>query len=167
MASHLTARLSWHDDGRICERPDCNTYCVGIHSFSGDVVAREQDLESELEHAGKPVAMFQGANLPPCIYSINAFGLESIRGYSNPPDFFRGGAKRTEWDIPDGSVCVWPYEAMYGDGTLDEAGRRDNDRRSTNADKFFAEIEDNKSLIFYYANYSNPIGWTHLTSDST
>lgn len=159
MTVHLTARLAWHDDGwngRICERPDCNTYCVGMHSYPGDVVARERDLDKEMALAGKPLAKLAGADLPPCIYSVNAFGPEPIRGYSNPPDFFRGGAQRTEWDIPEATVCVWPYEAMYGDDIYDEAGRLDNDRRSANADAFFAEIEDNKSLIFYYANYSNP-----------
>lgn len=159
MTVHLTARLAWHDDGwngRICERPDCNTYCVGMHSYPGDVVARERDLDNEIALAGKPLAKLAGADLPPCIYSVNAFGPEPIRGYSNPPDFFRGGAQRTEWDIPEATVCVWPYEAMYGDDVYDEAGRLDNDRRSANADAFFAEIEDNKSLIFYYANYSNP-----------
>ena len=159
MTVHLTARLAWHDDGwngRICERPDCNSYCVGMHSYPGDVVARERDLDKEVAQAGKPLAKLGGADLPPCIYSVNAFGPEPIRGYSNPPDFFRGGAQRTEWDIPEATVCVWPYEAMYGDDVHDEAGRLDNDRRSANADAFFAEIEDNKSLIFYYANYSNP-----------
>lgn len=159
MTVHLTARLAWHDDGwngRICKRPECNTYCVGMHSYPGNVIARERDLGGELPLAGQPVAKLTGTDLPPCIYSVNAFGPESIRGYSNPPDFFRDGAERTEWDIPEATVCVWPYEAMYGDDVYDEAGRLDNNRRSANADQFFAEIEDNKSLIFYYANYSNP-----------
>jgi exodeoxyribonuclease V alpha subunit len=159
MTMHLTARLAWHDDGwngRICERPECNTYCVGMHSFPGDVVARERDLKREIANAGKPVAKLGGQELPPCIYSINAFGPEVIRGYSNPPDFFFGGAKRAEWDIPGATVCVWPYEAMYGDDVYSETGYLDNDRRSTNADAFFSSIESGKSLIFYYANYSNP-----------
>ena len=159
MTVHLTARLAWHDDGwdgRICKRPDFNTYCVGRHSFPGDVVARERDLEREMVNAGKPVAKLVSGELPPCIYSINAFGSQAIRGYSNPPDFFRDGAKRTEWDIPEATVCVWPYEAMYGDDVYNEGGYLDNNRRSENADEFFAAIEAGKSLIFYYANYSNP-----------
>lgn len=159
MTAHLTARLAWHDDGwngRICERPDCNSYCVGRYSFPGDVVARERDLPREKKNAGKQVAKLSGDDLPPCIYSINAFGSETVRGFSNPPDFFRGGAQRMEWDIPEATVCVWPYEAMYGDDVYSESGVLDNDRRSKNADEFFDCIEPNKSLIFYYANYSNP-----------
>lgn len=31
-----------------------------------------------------------------------------------------------------------------------------HDRRSANVNAFFSEIGDNKSLMFYYASYSNP-----------
>ena len=33
---HLTVRMAWHDsnwNGRICNKPDENTYCVGTHSL--------------------------------------------------------------------------------------------------------------------------------------
>ncbi len=159
MAEHLTVRLAWHDDGwngRVCEKPDCNSYCIGRQSYPGDVIARERDLDIEAENAGRSVAALAGADLPPCVYSVNAFGPDSIKGYSKPPDFFRGGAQRTEWDIPPSTTCAWPYEAMYGDDVRDERGRLDNDQRSRNADEFFTKIENDKSLIFYYANYSNP-----------
>ena len=66
MAVHLTARLALHDDGwngRICERPDCNTYCVGMHAVPGDVVAWERDLDKEVALAGKPLAKLAGADL--------------------------------------------------------------------------------------------------------
>ena len=45
---------------------------------------------------------------------------------------------------------------MYGEDVYNEGGNLDNDRRSANADEFFATIEAGKSLIFYYTNYSNP-----------
>ena len=159
MVNHLTARLAWHDDGwngRICERPECNTYCVGMHSFPGDVVAHERNLQNEKDNAGKSVSKLGSEDLPPCTYSINAFGTDTIRGYSTPPHFFRGGAKKTEWEIPKSTVCVWPYEAMYSDNVYNENGRIDNNTRAKNVDEFFANIETGRSLIFYYANYSNP-----------
>src|SRR3546814_17689447 len=31
-----------------------------------------------------------------------------------------------------------------------------NDKRRRDADEFFAELDDGESLIFYYANHSNP-----------
>ena len=94
--------------------------------------------------------------MPPCSYGVNAFGPDSIKGYSNPPSFFAGGAQRTVWDMPPATVCVWPYECMYRDNVYDERGLIDNDQRSKNVDEFFSELESDKSLIFYYTNYSNP-----------
>lgn len=158
MTTHLTARVAWHDDGwngRICAKPEQNTYCVGLKSYPGDVIHRDRDLEREKAHAGQSVCKLKGEDLPPCIYSINAFGPEPITGFSNPPDFFYGGAEREEWEIPASTVCVWPYEAMYGDEVYTD-GRLDNDKRKQEADAFFAELDENESLIFYYANHSNP-----------
>ena len=158
MTYHLTARIAWHDsgwDGRICEQPELNSYCTGCHSYPGDVIARERDLGSEIENAGKPISGLKSDELPPCVYSVNAFGAETICGYSNPPDFFYDGAKRREWEIPSATTCVWPYEAMYSDDVY-KNGKLDNDLRSQKADEFFANIEAQNSLIFHYANYSNP-----------
>ena len=45
---------------------------------------------------------------------------------------------------------------MYGDDVRTEQGRLDNDQRSAKAEQFFEEIDSDRSLIFYYANYSNP-----------
>ncbi|MDD1498566.1 AAA family ATPase [Agrobacterium sp. CNPSo 3708] len=158
MTTHLTARIAWHNDGwngRICSEPEHNTYCVGMKSFPGDLIHRERDLEREKACSGQAVCKLKSEDLPPCIYSINAFGPDAIRGYSNPPDFFYGGAEREEWDIPPSSVCVWPYEAMYGEEVYTD-GRLDNNKRRVGVDEFFAELEVDESLIFYYANHSNP-----------
>lgn len=158
MTVHLTARVAWHDggwDGRVCERPELNSYCVGCQSYPGDVIARERKLETEKSNAGKHLSALKSSELPPCVYSINAFGAQAVRGYSNPPDFFYDGASRTEWDIPAATTCVWPYEAMYSDDVYKNE-KLDNNQRSANADEFFKSIDAGSSLIFYYANYSNP-----------
>jgi len=158
MTVHLTARIAWHDggwDGRVCERPELNSYCVGCQSYPGDVIARERQLETEKANAGKHLSALKSSELPPCVYSINAFGAQAVRGYSNPPDFFYDGASRTEWDIPAATTCVWPYEAMYSDDVYKNE-KLDNNQRSANADEFFKSIDGGSSLIFYYANYSNP-----------
>jgi exodeoxyribonuclease V alpha subunit len=158
MTVHLTARVAWHDggwDGHVCERPELNSYCVGCQSYPGDVIARERQLETEKANAGKHLSALKSSELPPCVYSINAFGAQAVRGYSNPPNFFYDGASRTEWDIPAATTCVWPYEAMYSDDVYKNE-KLDNNQRSANADEFFKSIDAGSSLIFYYANYSNP-----------
>jgi ATP-dependent exoDNAse (exonuclease V) alpha subunit len=90
------------------------------------------------------------------VYSINAFGAGTLTSYADPPDFFDAGSTRREWDLPPSTVCVWPYEEMYRDEVRGQYGY-DNDLRLKYAQDFFAKIESNVSLIFYYANYSNPL----------
>jgi exodeoxyribonuclease V alpha subunit len=160
MPTHITARIAWHDDGwngHVCRRPELNTYCIGQKSYPGDVIARERDLSVEMGCAGCGGSDLEGY-VPPCCYSYNAFGLEAASARSEPPDFFYGGADAREWELPPGTVCVWPYEAMYSDEVKAE-GYLDNDKRRELAQAFFAPvIEDcGENLVFLYANYSNPL----------
>ena len=160
MPTHITARLAWHDDGwngSICRQPEKNTYCVGCKSFPGDVIARGRNLDRELKLAGLTPDAFEGY-VPPCCYSYNAFGVKEAPAASDPPDFFYGGASRHEWELPPATVSVWPYEAMYAE-EVKANGFLDNDHRRALTLKFFKPIQEDcrKNLIFYYANYSNPL----------
>lgn len=160
MPTHITARLAWHTDGwdgTICRTPEKNTYCVGCKSFPGDVIARERDLETEKRLAGRSGSDLEGY-VPPCSYSYNAFGHGEAPSASSPPDFFFGGARRHEWLLPPATVSVWPYEAMYAEEVKAE-GYLDNSKRRSLALEFFQPIEKDcgNNLIFYYANYSNPL----------
>ena len=155
MPIHLSARLSWHMDGwngHVCQHPESNRYCIGPHSYPGDKIRGSRDLAWEKSVAGKSCSKIEGA--PPCIYSINAFGADSLTAFDDPPDFFRSG-DRTAWHLPPATVCVWPYEAMYGDEAKAD-GRVDNWKRLELAKEFFTAIEPEKSLVFHYANLSNP-----------
>lgn len=158
MPTHISARLAWHMDGwngHICTKPGRNTFCVGPHSYPGDKIKSNRKLEWEESKAvaGKCCTKIDG--IPPCIYSINAFGSKALTAADEPPDFF-GSGKRTTWNLPPATVCVWPYEAMYDDETKVD-GKVNNEKRLELANKFFDEITPNESLIFHYANYSNPL----------
>jgi hypothetical protein len=155
MTTHLTARLSWHMDGwngRICSDPGRNRYCIGAHSYPGDKIRTGRDLAWEAEVAGQPCGKL--GRMPPCVYSINAFGSEPLTAFDDPPSFF-GSGERVHWPLPPATVCVWPYEAMYDDAAKTD-GRVDNEKRLELAKAYFGKIESNNSLIFHYANYSNP-----------
>jgi len=91
----------------------------------------------------------------PCAYSVNAFGKKALTAFADPPEFFNEGSKRKEWALPPATVCVWPYEEMYRDEVRSGSGY-DAHARKKFADDFFEKIEKKVSLIFYYANYSNP-----------
>lgn len=160
MPTHITARLAWHNDGwngSICKAPAANTYCIGCKSYPGDVIARERKLDLERPLAGRRGDQLEGY-VPPCSYSYNAFGTTEVPSASNPPDFFFGGATRREWSLPPATVCVWPYEAMYAEEVKAD-GYLDNDKRRALTLEFFEPIERDagKNLVFYYANYSNPL----------
>jgi exodeoxyribonuclease V alpha subunit len=158
MPIHLTARLAWHDsgwNGHICREPAKNTYCVGCHSYPGEMIAEQRDLEWEKKHAGAPID--QGDHISPCIYSANAFGHKQLTAYARPPEFFKDSTLTRKWELPPASVCVWPYEVMYGDDIRQEGGGYDNDERRERAKSFFDQLTRDQSLIFYYANYSNPL----------
>lgn len=157
MTMHVTARLAWHNDGwngHICRDPQKNTFCVGAHSYPGDMIAEQRDLAWEVSNGGQPCDKID--KIPPCIYSANAFGDRTLTGYANPPSFFNEGAKRREWELPPATVCVWPYEEMYREDVRKQ-NSYDNDLRFRLANEFFSKIEPEVSLIFYYANYSNPL----------
>ena len=160
MPTHVTARLAWHNDGwngAVCKAPEENTYCVGWKSYPGDVIARERDLAVEKCKAGC-AGEDLGGYVPPCSYSYNAFGTESAQAASEPPGFFYGGAARREWTLPPASVCIWPYEAVYAD-EVKVSGYLDNDRRRELTLEFFEPVKEDcgSNLVFYYANYSNPL----------
>lgn len=156
MGTHISARVAWHNDGwngRVCEDPAANTFCVGAQSYPGQHIAEKRALDWELECRGRPCKELD--RIPPCCYSHNAFGLDSAPAEAAPPVWFNDGTRDRRWVLPPATVCVWPYEVMYGDD-VKAGGRFDYDQRLANAREFFDAIERDRSLIFYYANYSNP-----------
>ena len=159
---HISLRLAWHDDGwngHICKNPRANTHCVGQHSYPGDLISHSRDLEWEEQEnvAGCHCSTVDG--IPPCAYSINAFGNTAVKGESNPPDFFKDESKGVQFEIPASTACIWPYEQMYSDDIKagkDSKQTYDYTKRLNAAKNFFKEVTPNESLVFYYANKSNP-----------
>lgn len=160
MVQHISARVAWHNNGwngHICKNPKENTYCIGQYSYPGNIIAKERDLDWEVEVAGCSCEKLDA--IPPCIHSINAFGKEQLEAYSDPPEFFNDESKVKFWDLPASTIGVWPYEEMYSDEVKNPNGKGtiyDNHKRLELAKKFFSELSPDKSLIFYYSNYSNP-----------
>jgi exodeoxyribonuclease V alpha subunit len=73
---HLTVRMAWHDNnwnGRICQNPEANTYCVGTHSLLSDRIATNRDTALEQEYNDRLVQDLPENYEVPCYWSINAF----------------------------------------------------------------------------------------------
>lgn len=161
MPVHVSVRLAWHEngwDGHICNDPRKNTYCVGLHSYPGELIATDRKLSIEEKYRGKHCSEMYAkeGEIPPCCYSINAFGKKEIYAKSAPPEFFKDGAQTKIWKMPAYSASTWPYEEMYKDEVKKPDGTYDYEKRREEADRFFSALEAKKTLIFYYANYSNP-----------
>jgi ATP-dependent exoDNAse (exonuclease V) alpha subunit len=160
MATNITLRLPWHADGyngRICSHPAANTYCAGQYSYPGSAIAAEKDSDWENSVAGKPCASLD--RMPPCALSCNAFGDRAINAFNNPPEWFGKNAKGVVIPQPPATACTWPYELMYSDEVRYPQGSKqafDNDKRIALAKEYFNALEPGKTLIVYYANYSNP-----------
>lgn len=159
MITHISARLAWHNNGwngHICKDPRENTYCIGRYSYPGEMIAEKRELEWEMEEGVAGNYCSKLDKIPPCSYSINAFGNETIKAYAAPPIFFNDNSEIKHWDLPPATICVWPFEEMYAEDVKNPKGGYYNDKRLERAKKYFEELSPNKSLIFYYANYSNP-----------
>lgn len=161
MAIHMSIRLAWHDNGwngHICQKPRENSYCVGQYSYPGNMIASIRDLDFENNNCGKACKNFPCQVA--CALSVNAFGEDTIKAKVDPPDFFKGfdhfyKEEPLELDLPPHTACTWCYEKMFSD-EVKTNGKLDNDKRKKVAEDYFAQFEPDKSLIFYYAGYSNP-----------
>jgi len=159
MAVHMSLRLAWHDhgwDGHICQNPCNNPYCVGTHSYPGDLIASKRDLDFEKNHVGESAEKYPFKIA--CGLSINAFGKETVTTSVAPPDWWKQGDD-VVLELPPSTACTWCYESMYKkDVSADDGSGREYsyDKRLKNAKEYFSQFEEGKSLVFYYAGYSNP-----------
>ena len=160
MAQHMSLRLAWHNDGwngHICKQPCNNPYCVGLHSYPGTLIKDSRDIDFEIQHAGEAIEKhpFHVA----CALSANAFGKNDIKVSVNPPTWWGGGADPAIIELPASTACTWCYEEMYSKDVAapEGSGRQyDYDKRRKNAEEYFSQFEENKSLLFYVSGYSNP-----------
>lgn len=61
-------------NGHICKKPCENVYCVGQHSYPGELIAEIRNLEFENAHAGEPCSKYPCQVA--CGLSANALAME-------------------------------------------------------------------------------------------
>lgn len=161
MAMHMSLRLAWHSDGwngHICKDPCSNTYCVGRYSYPGTLIAENRDLEFETKHAGEACALHPCKAACGC--SVNAFGKDTIHIKVAPPSWWgENEADAAEITLPPSTACTWCYESMYSDDVLNKSDSGqvyDYEERKRKAIQYFSQFEEGKTLVLYYAGYSNP-----------
>jgi hypothetical protein len=115
MTIHLSARLVWHMggwNGHVCRNPAANTYCVGNFSYPGEQIKIQPRLDWKTANAGRSCSTIDG--IPPCVYSLNAFGKDQITAYSDSPVWYTA-KERVTWPMPASNACIWPFEEIYRD----------------------------------------------------
>ena len=174
MATHLSARLTWHEDawnGRICRHPALNAACM-VHEHVRK--ARKDDIEEANRGLGLGVVRQKTGYLPPCQRDTNAFGEEQF--FIRHDDPLEGrGLPSTEEEIPPFSCCPTPYRWML-EGNFREICEEENlqlpERRNLDSsptwvmednrqrallNHFWGKLKKGESLIFYYCNRGNAV----------
>lgn len=154
MTVHISVRLPWHDrgwDGHICDWPEENVYCGGLHSVNADRIREYKDVHREATCRGCHVAEVD-SYIPPCSETINVFGHRPVPHVYVPPSFMVG-TRPQKTQLPPFASGTWPYANMWDE---DEKPRPPQERRAE-AERFFSAIQPGKSVIFYYCNYDTPL----------
>lgn len=149
--------MAWHDnnwDGKICQDPKQNVYCVGNNSLLSNRLRKNRNLDLEIENAGKKLDSL-GDYLPPCYWSSNAFSVDAMNIWHDHPWL----PKTINGKLPNHSVFTWPFMISYTDD--DEKKKWGTFPPQYVIEKRLNKLEDKltsgNSLAFFYLNYSNPI----------
>jgi len=147
MATHLAARLVWHDrgwDGRICNAPKENGWCIRyewVHEGRRD--------DEEEKRQGKPI----GSDLlPPCVHDTNAFGRSTYTFQHSDP-LYRRFLSPTSETLEPFSFVTAPFRVMR-----EENGWvYDPEEQRQLLKEFFEAFEERQSLVFFYGMHGNPV----------
>jgi len=160
---HLTVRMAWHDnewDGRVCQNPCANTYCSGAHSLLSGRIEKKKNTDLEQEKKGQRIdGQFAPGSVPPCYWSINAFGDKAFK-VEHHHAFSANDSPISI--IPDEvkpySVFTWPFKLSFIHSLTNQKKHGsyppDLDQR---IDTFLRSFTPQKSIMFFYANYDNPV----------
>ena len=157
---HLTVRFAWHDNkwnGRICRSPSGNVYCVDNYSLLSSRIQRRRNIEIEEKAKGRTLSEVSEEYLPPCYWCINLlgdkeYGVKDRHPFCDTWDKFSNVPPIAEILKPF-SVFTWNFKLSF---TTTGAYRYPPDLKDR-VKRYIKKIKPSKSIVFFYANYSNPI----------
>jgi ATP-dependent exoDNAse (exonuclease V) alpha subunit len=152
--------MAWHDsdwNGLVCRDPQANTYCVGAHSLLSGRIEKRRNLPFETANPEKPACSIAADQIPPCYWSINAFGQSKINVVHT---------HAFSWlkipGIPDilqpNSIFTWPFKLSFVHESKNKAkhGNYPPDLE-WRIERFMKKFTPGESIVFFYANYDNPV----------
>jgi ATP-dependent exoDNAse (exonuclease V) alpha subunit len=163
---HATVRMAWHDNGwngKVCLSPERNNYCVGDYSLLSSRLKRRKRNEIECKFkCKKPQIELMKGYIPPCYWSINAFGNETIKVQHEHPmseSNYIVDTPNIEETLPPYSVFTWPFKLSF----MREKNPLKNEDGNypknliDRINNYFSKLNISDSLIFLYCNYDNPV----------
>lgn len=159
---HITIRVAWHDNkwnGKICKNPSENVYCVDNYSLLSSRIQRRRNIEIEEKFKGKSISEVKNnsAYIPPCYWCINILGeekhtIEDTHPFGDTSNKFSVIPPLNEILKPF-SVFTWNFKLSFTTTGVYKYPPDLEDR----VKKYIKNIEPTKSVVFLYANYSNPV----------
>lgn len=178
---HLTLRVAWHDgawNGAVCASPRENAFCLAL-----DRIRLERDDYRETELAGREFADLSAGDMPPCRAESGAFMNANAwtRIIQHPYQEItkaastHGHLRPTPVEVPPYTTFAIPFAWMQRRAQDDIAehlpdrlpedqeppfnsawvfGRR---RQEALLRHFFSQVEDKRSLVFFYTKEGQPI----------
>lgn len=182
ITQHLTLRVAWHDsqwNGRVCAAPSANSYCVMLDRIRQDRNdAQEDDIQNTDWSELAP------EQLPPCKAESGIFMNPSAwrRRFDHPYvnnkkcKTTHGGMTPRILEVPPYTAIAVPFrwmlckeqnrinEHMAAPLPADKSAPFpspwvfDKDRQAALSNYVFGQLEEKKSLMFFYCKEGHPVG---------
>lgn len=158
---HLTARIAWHDNGwngEICKNPELNEYCNGENSLLSRRLRERKPDNCDINKGKSFVEIRKAGELPPCYWCINISGSNELQvEHDNPAAPKIGHIPEI---LPPYSIFSWPFKLSFvrENNAAKDYGRYFPEQLlEARIKNFQSKFEINKSIVFLYANYDNPV----------
>jgi len=158
---HLTARIAWHDNGwngELCKNPELNAYCNGENSLLSRRLRERKPDNCDAHKGCSFVDIRKDGKLPPCYWCININGTQTLLVEHDNP-----AAPKVEHipeALPPHSIFSWPFKLSFvrDNNSTKGYGRYFPEQLlEARINHFQSKFNANKSIVFLYANYDNPI----------
>jgi exodeoxyribonuclease V alpha subunit len=169
MVNHATIRFAWHDgkwNGTVCKDPERNIYCTGSYSLLSPRIQRRIDFHKEQKYRGQKVSKIQKEEnyIPPCYWCLNALGnseciVEDPHPFADTERKFSSEFAKVpplKYNLNKFCVFSWNFKLGYAEkGSYERYVPPEELQNRTK--QFLNKLEKGKCIVFFYANYSNPI----------
>lgn len=159
---HITARVAWHDNkwnGKICKDPSDNVYCIDNQSLLSSRINRRRCLDIEEKYAGKNISeATKDKYIPPCYWCINIQGdkecnIEDKHPFCDTWNKFNDNVPPIKDILKPHSSFSWNFDLSFKTTGVYKYPVDLEDR----VNYYLNQLEPSESIVFFYANYSNPI----------